>query len=199
MNKTQLQKQLNGINQEYKKILKVQEFKQFKKDLKTFEEFTTKITSDDDTTIKTQKLSINNNVIANFKTLANIICNNDTIEIVNKASNNQIKKSLAIAIFENTKNDLKLSIKTNTTKLYTYQDITKVYATFKATIENIKTNNKSLSICVDIVTNKIKFVDANAIYNKLVDEKAQERKNKMQERKNKKQIENENATKKASK
>ena len=199
MNKTQLQKQLNGINQEYKKILKVQEFKQFKKDLKTFEEFTTKITQEDNATIKTQKLSINNNVIANLKALANIICNNDTIEIVNKASNNQIKKSLALAIFDNTRNDLKLSIRTQTTKLYTYQDITKVFATFKATIENLKTQNHSMSVCVDIVTNKIKFVDANAMYNKLIEEKAQERKNKMQERKNKKQIENDNATKKASK
>jgi hypothetical protein len=195
MNKTQVTKQLNGIKEDYKKLVKIEEFKQLKKDLKIIDSFTTKITQDNDTTTKTQKISINKNMIDNFKALANKICNAETIAIIDKATNNQIKKSFALAIFENTKNDLKLAIRTNTTKLYTYQDITKVYATFKATIENIKTNNKSLSICVDIVTNKIKFVDANAMYTKLVEEKAQERKNKVQERKNKKAKQNENKTK----
>ena len=195
MNKTQVTKQLNGIKEDYKKLVKIEEFKQLKKDLKVIDSFTTKITQDNDTTTKTQKISINKNMIDNFKTLANKICNAETIAIIDKATNNQIKKAFALAIFENTKNDLKLAIRTNTTKLYTYQDITKVYATFKATIENIKTNNKSLSICVDIVTNKIKFVDANAMYNKLVEEKTQERKNKAQERKNKKAKQNENKTK----
>lgn len=195
MNKTQVTKQLNGIKENYKKLVKIEEFKQLKKDLKIIDSFTTKITQDNDTTTKTQKISINKNMIDNFKALANKICNAETIETLNKATNNQIKKAFALAIFENTKNDLKLAIRTNTTKLYTYQDITKVYATFKATIENIKTNNKSLSVCVDIVTNKIKFVDANAMYNKLIEEKAQERKNKTQERKNKKAKQNENKTK----
>lgn len=195
MNKTQVTKQLNGIKEDYKKLIKIEEFKQLKKDLKVIDSFTTKITQDNDTTTKTQKISINKNMIDNFKTLVNKICNAETIAIIDKATNNQIKKAFALAIFENTKNDLKLAIRTNTTKLYTYQDITKVYATFKATIENIKTNNKSLSICVDIVTNKIKFVDANAMYNKLVEEKTQERKNKTQERKNNKAKQNENKTK----
>lgn len=195
MNKTQVTKQLNGIKEDYKKLVKIDEFKQLKKDLKTIDSFTTKITQDNDTTTKTQKISINKNMLDNFKALANKICNAETIAIIDKATNNQIKKAFALAIFENTKNDLKLAIRTNTTKLYTYQDITKVYATFKATIENIKTNNKSLSICVDIITNKIKFVDANAMYNKLVEEKTQERKNKAQERKNKKAKQNENKPK----
>lgn len=195
MNKTQVTKQLNGIKEDYKKLVKIDEFKQLKKDLKIIDSFTTKITQDNDTTTKTQKISINKNMIDNFKALANKICNAETIAIIDKATNNQIKKAFALAIFENTKNDLKLAIRTNTTKLYTYQDITKVYATFKATIENIKTNNKSLSICVDIVTNKIKFVDANAMYTKLVEEKTQERKNKAQERKNNKAKQNENKTK----
>ena len=195
MNKTQVTKQLNGIKEDYKKLVKIEEFKQLKKDLKIIDSFTTKITQDNDTTTKTQKISINKNMIDNFKALANKICNAETIAIIDKATNNQIKKAFALAIFENTKNDLKLAIRTNTTKLYTYQDITKVYATFKATIENIKTNNKSLSICVDIVTNKIKFVDANAMYNKLIEEKTQERKNKAQERKNNKAKQNENKTK----
>lgn len=196
MNKSQILKQLNGIKIEYKKILKIEEYKQFKKDLKTFEEFTTKITSEENTTTKTQKLSINNKVIENFKNLVDKITNDDTKTIVKNASNNQIKKALAIAIFENTKTDLKLAIKTNTTKLYNYEDITKVFATFKTTIENLKTQNKTKSICIDIVTNQIKFVDANEMYNKLVKQKAQERKNKMQERKNKKQIENKKAQQK---
>ena len=195
MNKTQVTKQLNGIKEDYKKLVKIDEFKQLKKDLKIIDSFTTKITQDNDTTTKTQKISINKNMIDNFKALANKICNAETIAIIDKATNNQIKKAFALAIFENTKNDLKLAIRTNTTKLYTYQDITKVYATFKATIENIKTNNKSLSICVDIVTNKIKFVDANAMYNKLIEEKTQERKNKAQERKNNKAKQNENKPK----
>lgn len=195
MNKTQVTKQLNGIKEDYKKLVKIEEFKQLKKDLKIIDSFTTKITQDNDTTTKTQKISINKNMIDNFKALANKICNAETIAIIDKATNNQVKKAFALAIFENTKNDLKLAIRTNTTKLYTYQDITKVYATFKATIENIKTNNKSLSICVDIMTNKIKFVDANAMYNKLVEEKTQERKNKVQERKNNKAKQNENKTK----
>lgn len=195
MNKTQVTKQLDGIKEDYKKLVKIDEFKQLKKDLKIIDSFTTKITQDNDTTTKTQKISINKNMIDNFKALANKICNAETIAIIDKATNNQIKKAFALAIFENTKNDLKLAIRTNTTKLYTYQDITKVYATFKATIENIKTNNKSLSICVDIVTNKIKFVDANAMYNKLIEEKTQERKNKAQERKNNKAKQNENKPK----
>ena len=195
MNKTQVTKQLNGIKEDYKKLVKIDEFKQLKKDLKIIDSFTTKITQDNDTTTKTQKISINKNMLDNFKALANKICNAETIAIIDKATNNQIKKAFALAIFENTKNDLKLAIRTNTTKLYTYQDVTKVYATFKATIENIKTNNKSLSICIDIVTNKIKFVDANAMYNKLVEEKTQERKNKAQERKNKKAKQNENKPK----
>ena len=195
MNKTQVTKQLNGIKEDYKKLVKIEEFKQLKKDLKIIDSFTTKITQDNDTTTKTQKISINKNMIDNFKALANKICNAETIAIIDKATNNQIKKAFALAIFENTKNDLKLAIRTNTTKLYTYQDITKVYATFKATIENIKTNNKSLSICVDIVTNKIKFVNANEMYNKLIEEKTQERKNKAQERKNNKAKQNENKTK----
>lgn len=195
MNKTQVTKQLNGIKEDYKKLVKIEEFKQLKKDLKIIDSFTTKITQDNDTTTKTQKISINKNMLDNFKALANKICNAETIAIIDKATNNQIKKAFALAIFENTKNDLKLAIRTNTTKLYTYQDITKVFATFKATIENIKTNNKSLSICVDIMTNKIKFVDANAMYNKLIEEKAQERKNKVQERKNNKAKQNENKTK----
>lgn len=196
MNKTQLLKQLNGIKENYKKIVKLEEFKQLKKDLKIIDTFTTKIIQENDTTTKTQKISINKNMIDNFKALANKICNQDTITILNNATNNQIKKALAIAIFENTRNDLKLAIKTNTQKLYTYQDITRVFATFKATIENLKTQNKTMSICVDIATNKIKFVDANAMYQKLVEEKTQERKNKQIERKNKKQIENEKATNK---
>ena len=195
MNKTQLLKQLNGINEDYKKIVKLEEFKQLKKDLKIIDTFTTKITQENDTTTKTQKISINKNMIDNFKALANKICNQDTIAILNSATNNQIKKAFAIAIFENTKNDLKLAIRTQTTKLYTYQDITRVFATFKATIENLKTQNKNMSICIDIVTNKIKFVDANAMYQKLVEEKAQERKNKQIERKNKKALENEKASK----
>lgn len=193
MNKTQLLKQLNGIKEDYKKIVKLEEFKQLKKDLKIIDTFTTKITQENDTTTKTQKISINKNMIDNFKALANKICNQDTITILNNATNNQIKKSLALAIFENTRNDLKLAIKTNTQKLYTYQDITRVFATFKATIENLKTQCKTMSICIDIVTNKIKFVDANAMYNKLVEKKAQERKNKQIERKNKKAITNEKA------
>lgn len=196
MNKTQVLKQLNGIKEDYKKIVKLEEFKQLKKDLKIIDSFTTKITQDNDTTTKTQKISINKNMIDNFKALANKICNADTITILNNATNNQIKKSLALAIFENTKNDLKLAIRTNTQKLYTYQDITRVFATFKATIENLKTQNKTMSICIDIVSNKIKFVDANAMYNKLVEEKTQERKNKQIERKNKKEIENKKANKK---
>ena len=196
MNKTQIIKKLNGIKEDYKKIVKLEEFKQLKKDLKIIDSFTTKITQEEDTTTKTQKISINKNMIDNFKALANKICNDDTLEILNKATNNQIKKSFALAIFENSKNDLKLAIRTQTTKLYTYQDITKVFATFKATIENLKTQNKNMSVCVDIVTNKIKFVDANAMYNKLVEEKAQERKNKQIERKNKKQIANDKASKK---
>ena len=196
MNKTQIIKKLNGIKEDYKKIVKLEEFKQLKKDLKIIDSFTTKITQEEDTTTKTQKISINKNMIDNFKALANKICNDDTLEILNKATNNQIKKSFALAIFENSKNDLKLAITTQTTKLYTYQDITKVFATFKATIENLKTQNKNMSVCVDIVTNKIKFVDANAMYNKLVEEKAQERKNKQIERKNKKQIANDKASKK---
>ena len=138
MNKTQVTKQLNGIKEDYKKLVKIEEFKQLKKDLKIIDSFTTKITQDNDTTTKTQKISINKNMIDNFKALANKICNAETIAIIDKATNNQIKKAFALAIFENTKNDLKLAIRTNTTKLYTYQDITKVYATFKATIENIK-------------------------------------------------------------
>ena len=193
MNKTQLLKQLNGIKEDYKKIVKLEEFKQLKKDLKIIDTFTTKITQENDTTTKTQKISINKNMLDNFKALANKICNQETITILNNATNNQIKKALAIAIFENTRNDLKLAIKTNTQKLYTYQDITRVFATFKATIENLKTQCKTMSICIDIVTNKIKFVDANAMYNKLVEEKAQERKNKQIERKNKKAITNEKA------
>lgn len=196
MNKTQIIKKLNGIKEDYKKIVKLEEFKQLKKDLKIIDSFTTKITQEEDTTTKTQKISINKNMIDNFKALANKICNDDTIEILNKATNNQIKKSFALAIFENSKNDLKLAIRTQTTKLYTYQDITKVFATFKATIENLKTQNKNMSVCVDIVTNKIKFVDANAMYQKLVEEKAQERKNKQIERKNKKTIANDKASKK---
>lgn len=195
MNKTQVTKKLNGIKEDYKKLVKIDEFKQLKKDLKIIDSFTTKITQDNDTTTKTQKISINKNMIDNFKALANKICNAETIAIIDKATNNQIKKAFALAIFENTKNDLKLSIRTNTTKLYTYQDITKVFATFKATIENIKTNNKSLSVCVDIVTNQLKFVDANAMYNQLVEQKAQERKNKAQERKNNKAKQNENKPK----
>ena len=193
MNKTQLLKQLNGIKEDYKKIVKLEEFKQLKKDLKIIDSFTTKITQENDTTTKTQKISINKNMLDNFKALANKICNQDTITILNNATNNQIKKALAIAIFENTRNDLKLAIKTNTQKLYTYQDITRVFATFKTTIENLKTQCKTMSICIDIVTNKIKFVDANAMYNKLVEEKTQERKNKQIERKNKKAITNEKA------
>ena len=196
MNKTQLTKKLNGIKEEYKKVIKLEEFKQFKKDLKVIDTFTTKITQEEDTTTKTQKISINKNMLDNFKALANKICNNDTTTILNNATNNQIKKALALAIFENTKNDLKLAIRTNTTKLYIYQDITKVFATFKATIENLKTQNKTMSICIDVVTNKIKFVDADAMYQKLVEEKAQERKNKQIERKNKKEIENKKASKK---
>ena len=121
MNKTQVLKQLNGIKEDYKKIVKLEEFKQLKKDLKIIDSFTTKITQDNDTTTKTQKISINKNMIDNFKALANKICNADTIAILNNATNNQIKKSLAIAIFENTRNDLKLAIRTNTQKLYTYQ------------------------------------------------------------------------------
>lgn len=199
MNKTQLIKKLNGIKEDYKKIIKLEEFKQFKKDLKVIDTFTTKITQEEDTTTKTQKISINKNMLDNFKALTNKICNNDTTTILNNATNNQIKKALALAIFENTKNDLKLAIRTNTTKLYIYQDITKVFATFKATIENLKTQNKTMSICIDIVTNQIKFVNADAMYQKLVEEKAQERKNKQIARKNKKAIENEKATKKASK
>lgn len=196
MNKNELLKKLNGIKIEYKKVLKIEEFKQFKKDLKTFEEFTTKITSEENTTTKTQKLSINNKVIENFKNLIDKITNEDTKTIVKNASNNQIKKSLALAIFENTTNTLKLAIKTNTTKLYNYEDITKVFATLKTTIENLKTQNKTKSICVDITTNTLKFVDANEMYNKLMKQKQQERKNKVQERKNKKQIENKKAQQK---
>lgn len=196
MNKTQLLKQLNGIKEDYKKIVKFEEFKQLKKDLKIIDTFTTKIIQENDTTTKTQKISINKNMLDNFKALANKICNDDTIAIVNNATNNQIKKAFALAIFENTRNDLKLAIKTNTQKLYTYQDITRVFATFKATIENLKTQCKTMSICIDIVTNKIKFVDANAMYNKLVEEKAQERKNKQIERKNKKALANDKASKK---
>lgn len=199
MNKTQILKNLNGINQEYKKILKIEEFKQFKKDLKIIDNFTTKISQDNDTTTKTQKISINKNMLDNFKALANKICNNDTITILNNATNNQIKKSLALAIFENTKNDLKLAIKTNTQKLYTYQDVTKVFATFKATIENLKTQNKTMSICVDITTNKIKFVDAQKMYNELMQQKELERKNKKIEKANKKTKENEKASKKTNK
>ena len=199
MNKTQILKNLNGINQEYKKILKLEEFKQFKKDLKIIDEFTTKITQENDTTTKTQKIVINANMLNNFKVLANKICNNDTITILNKSTNNQIKKSLAIAIFENTKNDLKLSIKTNTQKLYTYQDITKVFATFKSTIENLKTQNKTMSILVDIKTNQLKFVDTKKMYNELMQQKELERKNKKIEKANKKTQENEKASKKANK
>ena len=199
MNKTQILKNLNGIKEDYKKILKNENFKQFKKDIKTIEEFTTKINYENDITTKTQKISLNNNIINNFKMLANAICNNDTIAIIEKASNNQIKKSLALAIFENTKNDLKLAIRTNTTKLYIYQDIIKIFATFKATIENLKTQNHKMSIVVDIATNKLKFVDADTIYQKLVEEKAQQKQNAKIARKNKKQIENEKATKKANK
>ena len=196
MNKTQLLKQLNGIKEDYKKIVKLEEFKQLKKDLKIIDTFTTKITQENDTTTKTQKISINKNMLDNFKALANKICNQETITILNNATNNQIKKALAIAIFENTRNDLKLAIKTNTQKLYTYQDITRVFATFKATIENLKTQCKTMSICIDIVTNKIKFVDANAMYQKLTEEKLQERKNKQIERKNKKALANDKASKK---
>lgn len=199
MNKTQILKNLNGINQEYKKILKLDEFKQFKKDLKIIDEFTTKITQENDTTTKTQKIVINANMLNNFKVLANKICNNDTITILNKSTNNQIKKSLALAIFENTKNDLKLAIKTNTQKLYIYQDITKVFATFKSTIENLKTQNKTMSICIDITTNQLKFVDAQKMYNELVQQKELERKNKKIEKANKKTQENEKASKKANK
>ena len=199
MNKTQILKNLNGINQEYKKILKLEEFKQFKKDLKIIDEFTTKITQENDTTTKTQKIVINANMLNNFKALANKICNNDTITILNKSTNNQIKKSLALAIFENTKNDLKLAIKTSTQKLYTYQDITKVFATFKSTIENLKTQNKTFSILVDITTNQLKFVDAQKMYNELMQQKELERKNKKIEKANKKTQENEKASKKANK
>lgn len=195
MNKTQLVKQLNGIKEEYKKILKLEEFKQFKKDLKIIDEFTTKIEHNENETTKTQKIVINKNMLDNFKALANKICNAETLATIKNATNNQIKKAYAIAIFENTKNDLKLAIRTNTTKLYTYQDITKIYATFKATIENIKTQCKTMSICIDIKTNKIKFVDANAMYAKLVEEKQQERKNKALERKNNKAKQNENKPK----
>lgn len=195
MNKTQLVKQLNGIKEEYKKILKLEEFKQFKKDLKIIEEFTTKIEHNENETTKTQKIVINKNMLDNFKALANKICNAETLATIKNATNNQIKKAYAIAIFENTKNDLKLAIRTNTTKLYTYQDITKIYATFKATIENIKTQCKTMSICIDIKTNKIKFVDANAMYAKLLEEKQQERKNKALERKNNKVKQNENKPK----
>ncbi len=197
MNKTQILKKLNGITLEYKKIVKLEEFKQLKKDLKVIDNFTTKITHEDDTTTKTQKLSINASVLNNFKALANKICDANTIDILSKATNNQIKKAFALAIFENTTNTLKLAIRTQTTKLYNYEDITKVFATFKTTIENLKTQNKTMSVCVDIVTNQLKFVDATAMYNKLVEEKAQERKNKQIERKNKKTQENEKATKKA--
>ena len=98
MNKTQLLKQLNGINEDYKKIVKLEEFKQLKKDLKIIDTFTTKITQENDTTTKTQKISINKNMIDNFKALANKICNQDTIAILNSATNNQIKKAFAIAI-----------------------------------------------------------------------------------------------------
>lgn len=195
MNKTQLVKQLNGIKEEYKKILKLEEFKQFKKDLKIIEEFTTKIEHNENETTKTQKIVINKNMLDNFKALANKICNAETLATIKNATNNQIKKAYAIAIFENTKNDLKLAIKTNTTKLYTYQDITKIYATFKATIENIKTQCKTMSICIDIKTNKIKFVNANEMYAKLVEEKQQDRKNKALERKNNKAKQNENKPK----
>ena len=80
-------------------------------------------------------------------------------------------------------------------KLYQYQDITKVFATFKTTIENLKTNNKTLSIVVDINTNKIKFVDAEKIYNEMMAQKQQEKENAKQERKNQKAKQNENKPK----
>ena len=134
-------------------------------------------------------------MLNNFKSLANTICNAETLTILQKATNNQIKKALALAIFENTTNTLKMTIKTNTQKLYQYQDITKVFATFKTTIENLKTNNKTLSIVVDINTNKIKFVDAEKIYNEMMAQKQQEKENAKQERKNQKAKQNENKPK----
>jgi hypothetical protein len=195
MNKTQLLKNINGLEKEYKKIIKLEQFKQFKKDLKIIDDFTTKITQENDTTTKTQKIVINANMLNNFKSLANEICNTETLTILQKATNNQIKKALALAIFENTSNTLKMTIKTNTQKLYQYQDITKIFATFKTTIENLKTNNKTLSIVVDINTNKIKFVDAEKIYNEMMAQKQQEKENAKQERKNNKAKQNENKPK----
>lgn len=197
MNKTTLLKKLNGINKDYKKIVKLAEFKQLKKDLKKIDEFTTNIEHNDDITTKTQKISINKNMLDNIKELANIICNDETNDVIKKATNNQLKKALSLAIFEQTSTTLKLAIKTNDTKLYNYVDATKVYATFKTFIENLKTQNKTMSICVDIVSGNLKFVDAEKMYNELLQKKQIEKQNAKLARANKKQIENEKATKKA--
>lgn len=194
MKKIDILKQINGLKKDYKEIIKLDYFKQFKKDIQKIDDFTTKIDQTNDITTKTQKISINASMLNNFKALANEICNDDTNNIINKATNNQIKKSLALAIFDNTTNNLKLQIKTNAQALYNYQDITRVFTTFKATIENLKTQNKTMSVCVDLVTNKVKFVDADALYQKMLEQKELEKQNAKIAKSNKKAKENKKAS-----
>lgn len=197
MEQKQINKIITGIKTDYKIIIKSNYFKNIKKDIEKVDEFTTTIEQNDNETIKTQKISINKTMIDNLKLFIDNFCNDDTKAAVNKASNNQIKKAYALAIFDNTKTRLKTKVRTKTETLKDYQDTTRVYQTIKDTIENVKTNCKKLAILTSEISNTIKFVNLDEIYQKMLDKKADEQKQAKLAKANAKAKANEKASKQA--
>lgn len=199
MEQKQITKIIVGIKENYKNIIKSNYFKNIKKDVEKIDEFTTTIEQNENETTKTQKISINKTMIDNLKLFIDNFCDDDTKTAFDKASNNQIKKAYSLAIFDNTKTRLKTKIRTKTETLKDYQDTTRVYQTIKDTIENVKTNCKKLAILTSEISNTIKFVNLDEIYQKLLDKKADEQKQAKLAKSNAKAKANEKASKQASK
>lgn len=199
MKQIQINKIIVGIKEDYRTIIKSNYFKTIKKDVEKVDEFTTQFEQNDNETIKIQKISINKTMLDNFKSFVANFCDNDTQNAVDKASNNQLKKAYSLAIFDNTKTRLKIKLRTKTETLKDYQDVTRVYQTIKETIENVKTACKKLAILTSEITNTIKFVNLDEIYQKMLDKKAGEKKQAKLAKSNAKAKANEKAKAKASK
>lgn len=192
----EVKKTITGLKIPYIKIIKKNEYKAIKKDFANIENYLIKLSNTNDEHTYTKKISINAEIVTDFKNLIDVICNDDTKKAVATATNNQIKKALSMAIFDNSTKKLTKVAQSSTQALYNYNDNIKVFATIKDTIENIKSNCKTLGTLTKL-DGSVVYCDIDKLVKQVQEQHEKEKQEKALARKNAKAKANEKASKQA--
>lgn len=156
---------------------------------------------DNQTASKASKLSITSEMVDKTKALAGLMLNQAQAQKVQKASNNQVKKAVAIAICKNAKLHYRKLAKCSDQAIYTQQQSVAVWATLNQAYFEILSNFGAYAI-LQKLNGDIEFITSTqlaGVVEKITTKANQEKANRKQAKANDKEKATAKAVAKASK